>query len=124
VSARSTQDGELAQLRRALARVERGRGRRYPASLRERVARWAGARRRSGAKWGELSDELRISAETLRQWLALAASNEAGLVPVEVVAEAAAGDPASGALRLVTRVGHRIEGLSIADVIELVRVLG
>jgi hypothetical protein len=41
-----------------------------------------------------------------------------------VVTDAGARCSASRALRLITRAGHRIEGLSIADVIELVRVLG
>jgi hypothetical protein len=50
---------------------------------------------------------------------------EPALVPVEVVADA--DDEAAGPgqqLRVVTRGGHRIEGLSLADVVELVRVLG
>jgi hypothetical protein len=50
---------------------------------------------------------------------------EPGLVPIEVVADPA--DPVACAdrqLRLVTRAGHRIEGLSLADVVELVRMLG
>jgi hypothetical protein len=46
------------------------------------------------------------------------------LVPIEVVADH---DDVAGAgrqLQVVTRAGHRIEGLSLADVIGLVRVLG
>jgi hypothetical protein len=44
---------------------------------------------------------------------------------VEIVgAEAGDGSDTSRPLRLVMRAGHRIEGLSIADAIEIVRVLG
>jgi hypothetical protein len=116
-------DRELEQLRRALSRIERGRGRRYPEPLRERVTRWAGARRARGARWHELARGLGISAESLRRWVGLEPPGAAALVPVEIVATEA-GDGAGRPLRLITRAGHRIEGLSIADAIEIVRVLG
>lgn len=118
-------DRELIDLRRELARVERGRGRRYPEQLRARVTRWSRGRRQHGASWQAIERELKISAESLRRWTMADAQLQAALVPVEVVADA--DDDASGAgqqLRLVTRGGHRIEGLSLADVVELVRVLG
>lgn len=118
-------DRELEQLRRAVSRIERGRGRRYPELLRKRVTRWAGARRQRGARWPELARQLGISAESLRRWVALEVPGAPALVPVEIVgAEADDGSGADRPLRLVTRGGHRIEGLSIADAIEIVRVLG
>ncbi|MBN1917457.1 MAG: hypothetical protein JW889_06070 [Verrucomicrobia bacterium] len=117
-------DRELENLRRAVSRVERGRGRRYPTPLRERVIRWAGARREHGARWHQLSSELGISAESLRRWVLLEAPAAPALVPVEVVGQDREGSAADRPLRLVTRAGHRIEGLSLADAIELVRVLG
>ena len=123
-SARAPADREFERLRRALAHIERGRGRRYPEALRERIARWAGVRRQRGARWRQLSSELGISAESLRRWGALEVPRTSMLVPVEVVAEAGAEIAADRPLRLVTRAGHRIEGLSIADAIALVRVLG
>jgi hypothetical protein len=105
-----------------VARVERGRGRRYPEALRERVARWAGARRQGGAKWHQLSSEIGISAESLRRWASPEVQRTPVLVPVEVVAGAESAMDRS--LRLITRTGHRLEGLSLSDAIELVRVLG
>ena len=123
-SARATADREFERLRRALARIERGRGRRYPAALRERIARWAGVQRQRGARWRQLASELGISAESLRRWGALEAPRTSMLVPVEVVPEAGVEVAADRPLRLVTRAGHRIEGLSITDAITLVRVLG
>lgn len=123
-SARSIKDREFEQLHRELSRIERGRGRRYPEALRDRVARWAGARRQHGVQWRQLSSELGICAESLRRWVSLEAPRAPALVPVEVVADDGNGAAADRPLRLVTRAGHRFEGLSIADVIELVRVLG
>ena len=116
-------DRELENLRRELSRIDRGRGRRYAAPLRERVARWAGSRRQRGARWHQLSAELGISAESLRRWVSLAAPHAPALVPVEVV-DAGDGPTADRPLRLITRAGHRLEGLSIADAIEIVRGLG
>jgi len=54
-------------------------------------------------------------------------TQQPALVPVEVVADTDQRDDATVALpqlRLTTRGGHRIEGLSLADIVELVRVLG
>jgi hypothetical protein len=116
---------ELIELRRELARVERGRGRRYPEQLRVRVTQWTRVQRQRGASWKAIGRELKIAPESLRRWTLAALQREPELVPVEVVADA--DDEAAGhgqRLRVVTRVGHRIEGLSLADVVELVRVLG
>jgi hypothetical protein len=46
------------------------------------------------------------------------------LVPIEVVADSDRSAGVDRRLRLVTHAGHRVEGLSLADVIEVVRVLG
>lgn len=117
-------DRELEHLRRALSRIDRGRGRRYPERLRERVTRWAGRRRQDGARWHQLSSEIGISAESLRRWVLQEVAGAPTMVPVEVIAEAQERSTPDRPLRLVTRAGHRIEGLSLADAIELVRVLG
>lgn len=89
-----------------------------------RVAQWAGARRQGGAKWRQLSNEIGISAESLRRWASPEDLRTPALVPVEVVAGSGAGAVMDRSLRLVTRTGHRLEGLSLLDAIELVRVLG
>jgi hypothetical protein len=118
-------DRELVNLRRELARIERGRGRRYPAQLRGRVTRWTRGRREQGESWQAIGRELKIAAESLRRWTMPELQRQPALVPVEVVADA--NDDAvvaGGKLRWITRGGHRIEGLSLADIIELVRVLG
>ena len=61
-------DREFQALRRLLAKVPRGRGRRYPAAVRDRVCAWATERRARGDQWEELADELGIHPQTLQRW--------------------------------------------------------
>ena len=116
-------DRELVNLRRELAGIERGRGRRYPERLRARVTRWTRGRRQQGESWQALGRELKIAAESLRRWTMR--DPQPVLVPVEVVADTHDDAAVVGRqLRVITRGGHHIEGLSLADIVELVRVLG
>lgn len=62
-----------------------------------------------------------MSAESLRRWTA-AKTVAPALIPIEVVTEPT--DERSDGLRIITAAGHRIEGLTIADAIAVVRVLG
>lgn len=55
-------------MKRELARVEKGRGKRYPAELRVRVVRWAQRRRAAGASWQQLKRELGQRFDTVRRW--------------------------------------------------------
>ncbi len=117
---------ELQDLRRELSRIERGRGVWYPDPLRLRIAAWARRRRADGATLRELSTETGVCAESLRRWTAARASASASatqaLLPIEIVDERI--DEQPGGLRVITAAGHTIEGLTIADTIALVRVLG
>ena len=84
-------------------------------------------RRRHGASWQAIGRELQIAAESLRRWTMPDLAQQSALVPVEVVADACAVATVATVareLRVTTRGGHRVEGLSLADVIELIRVLG
>jgi len=117
-------DRELTSLRRDLIHIERGRGRRYPAALRDRIMRWTLARRSRGASWQDIAAELEIAVETLKRWTAIGDAAETALVPVEVVTDVPGIGDGDREFRLVTRAGHRIEGLRLADVIEIVRVVG
>ena len=117
-------DRELTNLRRQLSHIERGRGRRYPAALRDRIARWARARRGDGASWRDIAAELEIAVETIKRWTSTGEVAETALVPVEVIPGAPGFGTGDHEFRLVTRAGHRIEGLRLADVIEIVRVIG
>ena len=117
-------DRELTNLRRELTHIERGRGRRYPALLRDRIARWTCARRGDGASWRDIAAELEIAVETIKRWTAIGDAAETELVPVEVVTDMPRVGDGDREFRLVTRTGHRIEGLRLGDVIEIVRIVG
>jgi hypothetical protein len=114
-------DHELRSLRRGVARIDRkrGRGRWYPTALRRRIAALTRRRREDGESWREISDDVGVSTESLRRW----ASTEiiVAPIPIEVVADTS---ERADDVRIVTAAGHRIEGLTIADVIAVVRVLG
>ena len=117
-------DRELTNLRRELTHIERGRGRRYPAALRDRIARWTRARRGGGASWLDIAADLEIAVETLKRWMTIGDAAATALVPVEVITEVPRVGHDDREFRLITRAGHQIEGLRLADVIEIVRVVG
>src|SRR6188474_185282 len=110
---------ELTNLRRELTHIERGRGRRYPAALRDRIARWTRRRRGGGASWQDVAAELKIAVETIKRWTTIGNAAEAALVPVEVITEMPRLGDDDREFRVVTRAGHLIEGLRLADVIEI-----
>ena len=100
-------DRELRNLRRELATVERGRGRRYPEALRQRIAGWARRRRGEGASLREISGDLGVSPEGLRRWSAAAAAPAAPtLRPIEVVAKSDSREH-DREIRIVTPYGAR-----------------
>jgi hypothetical protein len=118
-------DHALRSLRRGIGRIDRkrGRGRWYPTALRRRIAAWTRRRRDGGASWREIADDVGVSAESLRRWASteIVVAPAPALVPIEVVADTSEYERG---VRLITAAGHRIEGLTISDVIAVVRVLG
>ena len=112
-------DKQAAILRRDLARVETGRGRRYPAELRARVVSWANGRRVEGASWEEIKRELGQRFDTVRRWC-VDGTETKDLVPVRVVATTV---PAR-ALSVVSPMGFRIDGLTPAEAAALLREIG
>jgi hypothetical protein len=120
-------DDELQDLRRELARVARGQW--YPDALRERATAWTRAQRDAGETWGKISAAVGVPAETLRRWKsgqAHAHDASCALVPIEVVLDREVESTCAEdrAVRITTKGGHQIDGLTIADVIAIVRVLG
>jgi transposase-like protein len=112
-------DRELQVLRRQLDTIPRGRGRRIPTALRERITVWATTRRAQGAWWSELARHLGIPAQTLMRWAAASRSGRSlSLRPVEVL-EA---EPVR-TMSIVSPSGLRVEGLTIGDVITILRGL-
>ena len=114
-------DRELQALHRLLARVQRGRGRRYPAAVRERVRAWTAERRTRGDRWDELAGELGIHSHTLQRWATLPVERAVELRPVAVLDVGEV--PPARALTIVSPSGLRIEGVTIADVIAILRGL-
>jgi hypothetical protein len=101
---------EIGKLRQALALLERGRGKRYSAQMRERIRRVGRAMHAAGTGWQRIGTALGIPHETVRRLCRDDAVRDA-FVAVDV-APAPAGS--TGAITLVTPDGFRIEGLDLA----------
>lgn len=112
---------EARRLRQELAAQERGRGKRYDRTLRERIVAFASARRAEGRSWAAIATELGARFETVRRWCHArrpAATTALALRRVEVVAA-----HASTPLAVVARSGLRVEGATIEDVIAILRAV-
>jgi hypothetical protein len=108
-------EGDIQKLRAALARRQRGRGKRYSADLKQRIAEAAGVLRGKGQGWQTIGRFFGIPHETVRRFAGGSAAP--AFVPVEVVGAA------SGGLSLVSPDGYLVEGLVAADVAEILRRL-
>jgi transposase-like protein len=113
-------DRELRDLRHRLGEIPRGRGRRVPAALRERIVAWIATRRAHGDEWRELARALGMPAQTLTRWAARDVGHERSVVlrPVAVIDELA-----SRTVTVVAPSGLRVEGVTIADAIAILRSL-
>lgn len=112
---------------RALVREKmgerRGRGVRYPEALRVEAVACAREGLASGASLGEVASRLGIGIPTLSRWLEQ--GGVVGLREVEVLEPCLpAGGVVSAGVVLVTPSGHRVEGLELAQLAELLRALG
>lgn len=103
----------------------RGRTQRIPGAVRERVTAYAREARARGVSWRRIAKAVGLSAAGVQRFAqARPASGRAVLVPVVVPTAAEARLPASEGLRLVTPGGHRVERLSLDEVLALLRALG
>lgn len=115
-------------------RAEVGAGRskkwRCPRDLRSRVVAYGRACRDRGEPYGDIAARLGLVESTLARWLR---QDRAATLPgFRSVAIVAAGDGAragdalceQAALRLVTPRGYTVEGLDLAGITDLLRVLG
>lgn len=109
-------DREFQDLRRRLGAIPRGRGRRFPATLRERIITWAAERRARGDWWCELSRELGVPARTLKRWATPRFECALSLRPVDVIDA-----PPIRTVTIVSPSGLRIEDVTIADAIAILR---
>ena len=103
-----------------------GRGLRYPRVLQEQAVSYARAARGRGASAWAISRELGIGVGALQRWLGRADRAERpALRRVEVTAEEISRESSSGSGPvLVLASGVRVEGLSLEQLVVLVRALG
>lgn len=93
----------------------RGRGHRYPKSLREAVVSYVLTARRDGQTWQKLVNELGIGAITLQRWCEDPTSCST-ITPLRVVTR---DKPCSEAVTVVAPNGWRIEGLTFEMALRL-----
>jgi len=109
-------DKHLAKLRADIAALETtGRGRRYPAALRGRVVAYITGH---GQSIAAASRALSIPEVTLNRWCRQAPARK----PMRRVVVAAPAHSA-GQLTFTSRDGHRVEGLDVSGVAQLIRLL-
>jgi len=111
-------DETLRDLRRVVDRGPAGR-RGFPEGIRRRAAEWARAQRAAGEPLLALARRLGVSHETLRRWLR---KGEVGFRPVSM-SEAAARAPASRGAVIRLAGGVVVEGLSVEEVVVVLRAL-
>ena len=110
---------EGSRLREEVAKLPSGRTRRYPDDLRRRLLAWVGRATRSGWPVVQCARSLGMRYERLRIWShADEPSTSLALVPVTVDRS-----PTASSVLVITPGGHRVEGLTFAQVRELVTVL-
>jgi hypothetical protein len=108
------------RLRRELDGVKGRRGPCFPRDLKERAGAWLAERRAAGATVAELAAELGLASGTVLRWSASKAQHSRALVPVEIVADPILAE----AMSVISPSGFRVEGLSFADAVALLKALG
>lgn len=93
--------------------------RRFDVAFTKRTRELAEQRRRAGLSWTAIGKELGIGAETLRRWAVRGERSKRPMQRVEIVTDAAA-----TTVSVVSPSGLRVEGLTVQDVVLLLRALG
>lgn len=110
---------EANQLRINIVRLGKAHGRRYPPGMKQLILAFVERAKDAGMSVSDCCRRLGLSAKQLSMWRGeLRAAEPKALVPVRVVDEA----PWS-TLSVVAPNGYRIEGLSTAQAIEVMREL-
>jgi hypothetical protein len=107
---------EARFLRSQLDRIGTRRGRCVSPELRARATVWIAGERARGRAVAELAAELGVAAGTVIRWSKGVAR---AIVPVRIVPDAV-----TGMVAVVSPSGFRIEGLTIADAVHVLRELG
>jgi len=113
---------ELRRARQAVASLgRRGRTTRVPDEIRSAVLLYARVARGRGASWRRIAEEVGLSGSALIRWNAAEPPHEESkLRPVEVVPQKTS---SGSTVSVVTPTGLRIEGLRVAEAIEVARAL-
>jgi len=114
------------RLREAIAGLGRHRTQPLPQELHAEVERYAALRRRAGASWRTIAGSVGVSASALQRWGARERSPaaRAGLRRVRVRREWVPSQTvASATLVLISPAGFRVEGLGVAQALEMLREL-
>lgn len=117
-------DQQLEALRRRIKKTSRNaRGRRrYDEQLRIEIMEYVLRRESDGCCQAEVARELGLTQRTVWGWAQRTQQGQQGLIkPVEIVVDERG--PSSGGRTLVLPGGSKIEGLSLDDVLALVRAL-
>ena len=116
------------ELREAIARLERQRRNdRVPEPLRGEVLVYTATRRKLGATWQSIAQELGLSASGLQRWSARA-TGETRLRRVRIgrspMPAPSTPQGTVGSLVLVSPQGFRLEGLGVSEALALLHDLG
>jgi len=106
---------EPSALRRALSRVKRGAGKRYPLALRQRAIAWCVSQRSSGATWESIAEGLGVHTATVRAWCPQV--DRARMRRVQVVDD-------GRTVSVVSPSGYRVEGVTLLEATALLGKLG
>jgi len=110
-----------------VSKLKGGRGRSYPPALRQRLMAWAEAAERAGMSLPQIGTALGMPQHRFQYWRERAQRElqpvePKAIVRVDVIADPPA--PVLDELTVVSPGGFRIEGLTMAQTIELLRALG
>lgn len=108
-------DETVIRVRARLARMQRGRGKRYTPELKKQIATAAMRLRAAGLGWHRIGRALGIPNETIRRFCGASGGTGRGDFAPVVVAD----DGGGAAAVLVTPSGYRVEGLSLDQVAQL-----
>lgn len=110
-----------AAIRVAISRHVPARGKRYPSELQARATALAQELRLDGWSWTRIAAHLGTRVETVRRWCLREEGPRAPtrMRAIEVVAERGSGD-----IAIVSPSGIRVEGVTVADVIAVLRAFG
>jgi transposase-like protein len=100
-----------------------GRRSRFTPEQRRQLVERATLRLADGVSYSESAKQIGVCYETFRRWR-MESSGSPRLRPVRARPAAPEAPAATRALVLVTVSGHRVEGLELGQVVELVRALG